>query len=71
MAVRCRPGKGLPNQLEISDIAVFEKDGRRWATLPSVMMRDYEGQLKDERGKTRYRSALVPATKELQTLGEA
>jgi hypothetical protein len=21
----------LPNQLEIADIAVFEKDGRRWA----------------------------------------
>jgi hypothetical protein len=44
----------LPNGLEISDVAVFEKDGRRWATLPSQVIRDYSGQpLKDNQGKAR------------------
>lgn len=58
----------LPNQLEISDIGIFQKDGRRWAQLPSEIVRDYAtGQpIKDERGKTRYRSALKWASKELQ-----
>ena len=57
----------LPNQLEISDIGIFEKDGRRWATLPAEVMRDYSGQpLKDNQGKARYKSSLRWATKELQ-----
>jgi hypothetical protein len=57
----------LPNQLEISDIGVFEKDGRRWAQLPAEIMRDAAGQpLKDERGKPRYRSPLRWATNDLQ-----
>jgi hypothetical protein len=29
----------LPNQLEISDIGIFSKEGRRWAQLPAEMMR--------------------------------
>ena len=49
----------LPSGLQIGDIGVFTKDGRSWAQLPSEAMRDAEGQpLKDDRGKTRYRSPL-------------
>jgi hypothetical protein len=54
-------------QLEIADVAIFEKDDRRWAQLPAEMMRDMTGQpLKDERGKAKYRSSLKWATRELQ-----
>jgi hypothetical protein len=57
----------LPIGLEVSGVAIFAKDGRRWAQWPSEMLRDYTGQpLKDERGKTRYRSAIRWASKELQ-----
>ncbi len=57
----------LPNQLEISDIAIFSKDGSRWAQFPSEPMRDAEGQvIRDDRGKIKYRSALKWATRELQ-----
>jgi hypothetical protein len=57
----------LANQLEIADISVFEKDGRRWAQLPAEIMRDAAGQpLKNERGKSRYRSPLKWATWQLQ-----
>ena len=57
----------LPCCLQISDIGIFQKDGRSWAQLPAEMMRDYQGQpLKDERGKARYRSALKWSNRELQ-----
>ena len=57
----------LPSGLEIADIGIFEREGRRWAQLPSEVMRDFAGQpLKDDRGKTRYRSALRWSTKALQ-----
>jgi hypothetical protein len=57
----------LPSGLQISDIGIFQKDGRCWAQLPSEPMRDAEGQLlKDDRGKTRYRSPLKWSTKALQ-----
>src|SRR4051812_19189494 len=57
----------LPIGLQISDVGIFTKEGRSWAQLPSEPMRDADGQLvKDDRGKTRYRSPLKWATKELQ-----
>jgi hypothetical protein len=57
----------LPIGLDIADVAIFEKDGRRWAQMPSEVMRDFAGQpLKDDRGKIRYRSALRWSTKTLQ-----
>ena len=57
----------LPIGLRISDIGVFEKEGRRWAQLPAEMARDATGQVvKDKRGKTVYRSLLRWTTKELQ-----
>ena len=54
--------------LEIADIGIFQKDGRTWAQLPAEPLRDYQtGQiLKDERGKTRYRSSLRWQTRDLQ-----
>ena len=53
--------------LVINDVAIFQKDGARWAQLPSEPMRDRGGQvLKDGRGKTRYRSAIKWKTRELQ-----
>jgi hypothetical protein len=62
-------GKGkvlLPCGLEISDVAVFEKDGRQWATLPAELLRDMGGQpLKDSAGKARYRSSLKWSSREL------
>jgi hypothetical protein len=55
-----------PIGLRISDIGVFEKDDRRWAQLPAEMARDANGQVvKDERGKTVYRSQIRWVTKEL------
>jgi hypothetical protein len=52
---------------EISDIAIFEKAGRRWAQLPSEMMRDRDGQpITDESGRNRYRSAIRWESRELQ-----
>jgi hypothetical protein len=57
----------LPIQLEISDIGLFAKDGRRWAQMPSEVMRDATGQvLTDERGKPRYRSPIKWASRGLQ-----
>lgn len=57
----------LPSGLQISDIGVFTKDARRWAQMPAEAMRSADGQpIKDERGKTRYRSLLKWATRELQ-----
>lgn len=57
----------LPCRLEISDIGVFEKDGRRWVQMPAEIVRDRDGQpLKDDRGKIRYRSALRWETRDLQ-----
>jgi hypothetical protein len=58
----------LPIGLEIADIGVFQKDGRRWAQLPSEPLRDYAtGQpLKDDRGKPKYRSSIKWQTRELQ-----
>jgi hypothetical protein len=57
----------LPSGLQVSDIGIFRKDDRRWAQLPSELMRDAGGAvLKDERGKPRYRSPLKWVTRELQ-----
>ena len=57
----------LPSGLQISDIGIFRKDGQAWSQLPSEPMRDADGQLlKDDRGKTRYRSPLKWSTRELQ-----
>ena len=57
----------LPSGLQIADIGIFQKHDRSWAQLPSEPMRDAAGQLlKDDRGKTRYRSPLKWATRELQ-----
>lgn len=57
----------LPSGLEISDVAVFEKDGRRWAQMPAEMMRDADGQpITDDRGKIKYRTSIRWATRELQ-----
>ena len=53
--------------LVISDIAVFAKDGRRWAQLPAEPQRDRDGQLvRDDRGRTKYRSPLKWRSRELQ-----
>jgi len=57
----------LPIGLEIDGVAVFEKDGRRWATLPAEVIRDRDGQtIKDERGKARYRSMMRWSSRDLQ-----
>src|SRR5215468_5474376 len=57
----------LPSGLQISDIGIFRKDGQAWSQMPSEPMRDADGQLlKDERGKTRYRSPLKWSTRDLQ-----
>jgi hypothetical protein len=41
--------------LTISDIAIHEKDGRRWAQLPSKQLLDRDGQpLRGDDGKARY-----------------
>lgn len=58
----------LPCGLEISDVAVFEKDGRRWATLPSEPQRGQDGQpIKDDRGKIKYRTLIGWQSRELQS----
>jgi hypothetical protein len=47
------------DRLVISDVAVFEKDGKRWTQLPAEPQRDRDGAIiKDDRGKTQYRSHL-------------
>jgi hypothetical protein len=57
----------LPCRLEISDVGVFEKAGVRGAQLPAEMMRDATGMVvKDDRGKTRYRSTIKWSTRDLQ-----
>src|SRR3954451_3782020 len=57
----------LPIGLQIGDIGIFRKENEAWSQLPSEAMRDAAGQpLKDERGKTRYRSPIKWTTKELQ-----
>jgi hypothetical protein len=57
----------LPIGLEISDIGIFRKDGRTWATFPAEPQRDASGQIiKDSNGKPRYRSPLRWSTRDLQ-----
>src|SRR4051812_49322695 len=57
----------LPNGLEIADIGIFAREGRRWAQLPAEAIRAPDGQiLKDDRGKTRYRSPLRWENRDLQ-----
>jgi hypothetical protein len=49
------PGIGL----DIDDVAIHEKGGRRWASLPARPMIDANGvTLRDEKGKVRYSSPL-------------
>lgn len=56
----------LPIGLEISDIAIFEKDGRRWAQFPSEIMRDPEGKpLTGDNGKVKYKTSIRWATRDL------
>jgi len=39
----------------ISDVGIYEKDGRRWASLPSKQLLDGSGQaLRDDNGKAKY-----------------
>ena len=55
------------NDIVISDIGIFERDGARWSQMPSEPMRGHDGKiLKDDRGKTRYRSLLKWKSRELQ-----
>jgi hypothetical protein len=55
------------NDLVINDIAIFERDGRRWSQMPSEPARNRDGQIvKDEHGKIRYRTPLRWSTRELQ-----
>jgi hypothetical protein len=57
----------LPSGLEITDVAVFQKDGRRWSQFPAEVMRDREGRpLVDANGKARYRSSIRWETRPLQ-----
>jgi hypothetical protein len=57
----------LPNQLEIDGIDVFQKAERRWAQMPSEVMRDRNGYpLKDEHRKSRYRLPLRWETRDLR-----
>jgi hypothetical protein len=57
----------LPNRLCIDGITVFNKNGRRWASMPAEMLRDRDGQpLLDERGKRKYRNILRWKDKALQ-----
>jgi hypothetical protein len=57
----------LPPGLEIGDVAVFEKDGRRWAQFPSEPMRERDRRpLTDANGRIRYRSSIRWANRELQ-----
>ena len=49
----------LPIGLEISDVGVFAKDGKRWAQLPTARMRDADGKpITGPDGKARYVSCL-------------
>ena len=57
----------LPNGLEISDVALFAKDGRCWVQLQSEPMRDRDGKpFTDETGRSRYRSSIRWTSRELQ-----
>ena len=57
----------LPPGLEVSDVAVFEKDGRRWAQFPAGPMRDRDGHpLTDANGRIRYRSSIRWENRQLQ-----
>lgn len=57
----------LPPGLEISDLAIFAKDGKQWAQFPGEPMRDRDGQpLVDGNNRIRYRSSIRWATRELQ-----
>jgi hypothetical protein len=59
---RCRVR--LPNGLEIGEIGVFSKDGRRWAQLPAQPMRDSNGRpIVGVNGKAKYVSPLKWSTR--------
>jgi hypothetical protein len=45
----------LPNGLSISDISIHEKNGKRWASLPSKPVLDAEGRhAVDDAGKKKW-----------------
>ena len=51
--------------LRIHDVALHEKNGRRWAQLPGRPMIDRDGvALRDENGKTKYARILEFETRE-------
>jgi hypothetical protein len=51
--------------LRIRDVAVHEKDGRRWAQLPGRPMIDRDGvAIRDDQGKTKYATILQFETRE-------
>ncbi len=57
----------LPSGLEIADIGVFSKAGRKWAQLPAQMMRASDGKpIAGNDGKAKYASSLRWSTRELQ-----
>lgn len=58
----------LPSGLQIADCGVFIKERARWAQMPAEPMRDAGGQpLKDDQGKTRYRSPVKWRSHDLQS----
>ncbi len=58
----------LPNGLEIDNVRLFRRaDGASWAQMPSEMMRDGDGlPIKDNNGRTRYRTLIRWRSKDLQ-----
>ncbi len=57
----------LPCGLEIGDIAIFAKNGRAWAQLPSQPLRDRAGQpIAGADGRAKYVSPLRWESRDLQ-----
>jgi len=57
----------LPNGLEIAEIGIFGRDGRRWCQFPGEVMRDRDDRpMLDQRGKKRYRNLIKWASSDVQ-----
>jgi hypothetical protein len=66
-ALRGRATVVLPIGLEISNVAVFRTAAATWAQLPADAARNGRGEtIRDENGKTVYRSSLKWVGRELQ-----